>query len=192
MDTSSAYSDWWCVCNDSREGPVSVQELHRLLTNGTLGPQSLLWRQGMDTWQSAGQIQELAPLFASIPHEAPSSQSPPQETEPTNFREKYYEAKALLRQVQQELQDPNLSPAQRGALELHAARLSGFLLSPWVPVPWANRLTMVAIFLIGLVGAVTGNNMLMLSWLLLPFFSPSLMGEATNLAGRLHGRLERD
>jgi hypothetical protein len=51
---------------------------------------------------------------------------------------------------------------------------------------------MVAIFLIGLVGAVTGNNMLMLSWLLLPFFSPSLMGEATNLAGRLHGRLERD
>ena len=61
MNTPSTLPDWWYVANGQRLGPVSDQELQRLLIEGTLGPNSLVWKQGMErTWHHASQVQAFA------------------------------------------------------------------------------------------------------------------------------------
>ena len=85
MNTPSALPDWWYVANGQRLGPVSDQELQRLLIEGTLGPNSLVWKQGMErTWRHASQVQALAPLLASLPPELPREPTEPPAREPTH------------------------------------------------------------------------------------------------------------
>ena len=100
-------------------------------------------------------------------------------------RQTYAEAKKLLDEIHHELQNEQLTPKQRKELELHSASLAGVLCSPWLPVAWPNRIIMAAIFLFGLQQAATGNYEPLVWWLLLPFFSPRIMGEAAFLLGRL-------
>jgi hypothetical protein len=102
-------------------------------------------------------------------------------------REEYYEAKRLLDEISQELQTQPLTVEQRRELEIHAARLSGLLLAPWLPLSWTRRAIMAALFLIGLQQALVGNHAALLLWLLLPTFSPRMMGEAAHFVGRLRG-----
>jgi len=68
-------SNWWYVSNGERKGPVSTNDLHDLLVYGTLTPNSLVWKQGMEGWQSAGRIDELASLLWSVPPEIPQIRS---------------------------------------------------------------------------------------------------------------------
>ena len=100
-------------------------------------------------------------------------------------RQEYDEAKKVLAEIHQELATQPLTPEQRKELQLHSARLAGQLCSVWFPVYWSRRLIMLAIFLIGLQQAWVGNYYGLLLWLLLPTFSPRIMGEATFLWGRL-------
>ena len=100
-------------------------------------------------------------------------------------RQEYDEAKRLLDEIQRELATQPLTPDQRRELELHSARLAGQLCSVWIPVSWGRRLLMLAIFLVGLQQAWVGNYYGLLLWLLLPTFSPRIMGEAAFLWGRL-------
>ncbi len=79
MNTPSASSGWWYMANEERHGPVSDQELQHLLINGTLGPSSLVWKKGMESWQDIGQVQALALLLASLPPELPKEPSEPQQ-----------------------------------------------------------------------------------------------------------------
>ena len=59
----------WCyVSNGEGKGPVSEDDLHRLLVDGALTANSLVWKQGMKGWQSVGRIDELASL---LPPEIP-------------------------------------------------------------------------------------------------------------------------
>jgi len=69
-------SDWWYASDGNSRGPVSTEELCHLLTSGTLGPTTLVWKQSMKNWQPAEQVQALAPLFAALPPELP--QKPPE------------------------------------------------------------------------------------------------------------------
>jgi hypothetical protein len=73
--TSPASSGWWYLLNGDRTGPVSDQELGRLLVNGTLDPNSLVWKQGMDSWQFVAQVQALTHLLPSLPPELPPTSS---------------------------------------------------------------------------------------------------------------------
>ena len=100
-------------------------------------------------------------------------------------RQEYDDAKKLLEEIHQELATQLLTPEQRQELQLHSARLSGLLASVWFPVSWTRRLIMAAIFLFGLQQAWVGNYQAMFWWLLLPLFSPRIVGEAAFLWGRL-------
>jgi hypothetical protein len=100
-------------------------------------------------------------------------------------RATYDEAKRLLKQISHELDTQPLTPEQREELELHVTRLSGLLLSPWLPVSWSRRLVMAAIVLFGLQQAWTSNYEPLVFWLLLPAFSPRIMGTCFYYAGRL-------
>lgn len=65
-------SNWWYVANGERRGPVTNDDLQRLIDGGTLTSNSLVWKQGMEGWQPAGRIDELASLLWSVPPEIPN------------------------------------------------------------------------------------------------------------------------
>jgi hypothetical protein len=100
-------------------------------------------------------------------------------------REQYDEAKRLLEEINYELKTQPLTEAQRKKLQLHAASLAGVLLHPWFPVSWTRRLIMVAIVLLGIQQAWVGNYEAVLLWLILPFFSPRIVGECSFLLGKI-------
>lgn len=59
---------WYYAIDGQRLGPVPHDELERLVQAGTLRPDSLLWRQGMDQWKTLAEVRERDPaLFASEP-----------------------------------------------------------------------------------------------------------------------------
>jgi len=101
-------------------------------------------------------------------------------------RERYFEARKALDEIRHELATAPLTPEQRKELKLHAAKLSGVLLHPWFPVAWRGRLIMAGIVLLGLQQAWVGNFEPMIFWLLLPLFSPRIMGECAFLFGKMH------
>lgn len=47
---------WYYAINDQRQGPVSHEEFERLVREGVIGPETLVWRQGMQSWQPYRQI----------------------------------------------------------------------------------------------------------------------------------------
>ncbi len=61
---------WFYVDGDRRVGPVSEDEIRRLISAGLLGPTDLLWRTGLTNWEP------LAQHFADEPAE-PSGGMPP-------------------------------------------------------------------------------------------------------------------
>lgn len=96
-------------------------------------------------------------------------------------------AEHVLAEVRRRLDQDTLTLGQRKELERHAAALSGTLMSSWFPVDWGRRALMIGIFLFGLEESIRGNLQPLLYWLLLPFFSPRLIGEAAYFFGRLCG-----
>jgi hypothetical protein len=67
---------WWYVSDGERRGPISEDELSRLLSNGTLTANSLLWKSGMKGWEPAANIVDLKSLLSSLPPEVPLDQAP--------------------------------------------------------------------------------------------------------------------
>ena len=71
-------SGWWYIADGNRKGPVTDDELYRLLLSGTIRANSLIWREGMGNWQPAFQVQSVAPWLASVPPEIPPTEIKPQ------------------------------------------------------------------------------------------------------------------
>ncbi|UVM56096.1 GYF domain-containing protein [Pseudomonas sp. B21-012] len=61
----------------SNYGPYTSSQLQQYVQTGQITRDSLLWREGMAAWLSAGQILELAHLFAPAPAAAPPVGTPP-------------------------------------------------------------------------------------------------------------------
>jgi GYF domain 2 len=73
-------STWWYFSDGERKGPVSDDDLQRLLISGTITSSSLVWKTGMAGWQPAAQVEGLAPMLASLPPELPPELPPDQKT----------------------------------------------------------------------------------------------------------------
>jgi membrane protease subunit (stomatin/prohibitin family) len=54
-------------------GPMSLSELSAKLRNGQLTRQTLVWKQGMNSWAAAESVAELQNLFASAPPPIPKT-----------------------------------------------------------------------------------------------------------------------
>ena len=64
--------------NGQAGGPYDMGALAQMAASGQLSSQSMVWRQGMADWQSAGSVPELAQLFASAgPPSQPPASPPP-------------------------------------------------------------------------------------------------------------------
>ena len=95
------------------------------------------------------------------------------------------DAKKTLEEVTELLKDETLSAEERHTLEMHQARLAGVLLRPWLPFDWGRRLIMIGILAFDVYGLVVENYQVFLWWLLLPCFSPRIVGEVSYFLGKL-------
>ncbi len=64
------------------------------------------------------------------------------------------------------------------------AEISGYLLSQWLPSGWGRKIAMAIIFLIAVLGSFKSTWFLLLL-LLLPLFSPRIVGEVARFFGKL-------
>jgi len=58
--------------NSQQTGPFDLAVLQQQATSGQLTRASLVWRAGMAQWAAAGEVPELAPLFANVPPPVPT------------------------------------------------------------------------------------------------------------------------
>ena len=81
---------------------------------------------------------------------------------------------------------PAMPVEERRELQVHAARLAGVILRPWLPADWGRRLIMMGIVVLGAQQAFwVGNYEPLVWWLLLPLFSPRIVGFGAYFLGRL-------
>jgi hypothetical protein len=55
----------------NQAGPFDLGTLQGQVTSGQLTRNSLVWKAGMAQWVKAGEVAELAPLFAAVPPPVP-------------------------------------------------------------------------------------------------------------------------
>ena len=69
---------WHYTVGDDQFGPVSSEELKKLAEAGTVKATDQVWKEGMDDWMSAGEMQGLFPSAAGSPSPAPEMKIDPQ------------------------------------------------------------------------------------------------------------------
>jgi membrane protease subunit (stomatin/prohibitin family) len=57
--------------NGQTTGPFNLQQLQEMAQNGQLTPNTHVWKQGMASWEVAGNVQELSNLFGAVPPPPP-------------------------------------------------------------------------------------------------------------------------
>jgi hypothetical protein len=68
---------WWYAKEDKQYGPVEKDGLTRLIQAGVIGPKTMLWKEGMESWLPLDEIEELRGLKSVLPPPLPSKVSSP-------------------------------------------------------------------------------------------------------------------
>ncbi|HRD67592.1 MAG TPA: SPFH domain-containing protein [Candidatus Competibacter sp.] len=68
-----AANPYFVAANNQQTGPFPMDELQRQAQSGQLTRATLVWTQGMAQWTAAGDVAELAPLFANLPPPLPNA-----------------------------------------------------------------------------------------------------------------------
>lgn len=63
---------FFMVVNGQQAGPYDMHTLTTMASNNQLTRETMVWRQGMAAWTAAGQVPELASVFAATPPPLPS------------------------------------------------------------------------------------------------------------------------
>jgi hypothetical protein len=92
-------------------------------------------------------------------------------------REEYERAKKRLEEVTRILKYENISVPEREKLEKEGRELAKVMMTPWIPFDWSYRIIIIFIIAVGFWGLTQGMYFLMLLWLLLPLFSPRIVGK---------------
>jgi len=64
LSYESVAADYHVIVNGAQQGPVSVEQLQQMANNGSITPDSMVWKDGMRGWEKAGAQEELQSLFA--------------------------------------------------------------------------------------------------------------------------------
>lgn len=72
-------SGFHILVNNKQQGPVSIDQLQQMVSDGTVTKDTMVWKDGMTDWAMAGAQGELQNLFAvsSAPPPPPVSSTPP-------------------------------------------------------------------------------------------------------------------
>jgi uncharacterized RDD family membrane protein YckC len=71
-------SSWFYVKDGQRAGPVKLEDLHALVTEGVVDGATLVWRAGMTSWARASEMAELGLPPPVLPPPLPPSATPPE------------------------------------------------------------------------------------------------------------------
>jgi hypothetical protein len=104
-------------------------------------------------------------------------------------KEEQKELKGVLEELNNELQNENLTQEQKKEIELRKARISGTLMSIWMPIGIGRKILMGSFFLIGSLGFFTQYEWLIWSFLIAGLFSPRLVGEISHKFGRMNKKV---
>ncbi|WP_076789654.1 RDD family protein [Chlorobium sp. KB01] len=72
---------WWYAEKEKKTGPLEQDELASLIQRGKIGPRTMLWKEGMESWLPLNEIEELQMLNAAVPPPLPPKVS----TDPLTF-----------------------------------------------------------------------------------------------------------
>jgi len=100
-------------------------------------------------------------------------------------KEQFDQTKIRLQEVTRKLKREEMSPQERERLEREGRELMRVIMSPWLPMGWSYRMIMIVIATIGFWGFLEGKYLLMLLWMLLPLFSPQIVGKCLRAAAGL-------
>ena len=64
--------EFFILLNNQQNGPFDLNKIKELIINGTISRDTLVWKNGMTNWDSAGNQNELVNLFNSTPPPPPS------------------------------------------------------------------------------------------------------------------------
>ncbi|MBN9504082.1 MAG: antifreeze protein [Armatimonadetes bacterium 55-13] len=64
-------SSYHVAVNGAQTGPFTVSQLTQQAASGQLTRESLVWKQGMAAWTTAGEVPELSSVFGSVPPPLP-------------------------------------------------------------------------------------------------------------------------
>ncbi len=60
-------SEWWCVKDGQRHGPISSDDIKKLLLVGDVSPRTRVWRKGMEGWMPLSGVAEFQVLVSEFP-----------------------------------------------------------------------------------------------------------------------------
>ncbi len=66
-------ASYFVAVNGRHTGPFTTAQLRQQVREGTLGRDTLVWTEGMDNWERAGQIGALSSLFTGMPPPIPGA-----------------------------------------------------------------------------------------------------------------------
>lgn len=69
-------SQYFVAVNGQQSGPFSVAQLQQLAAQGQINAQTLVWKQGMAGWEPAGNVAEIAQMFAPAVPPMPPTMPP--------------------------------------------------------------------------------------------------------------------
>jgi hypothetical protein len=59
-------ADFWFLDREHKQsGPVGEEDFARLIRQGTIRRETLIWSPGMTEWRAAGEVERFAPLFGT-------------------------------------------------------------------------------------------------------------------------------
>ena len=65
---------FYVVVNGNQKGPFFIDKLQKMAAAGTIQRESLVWKEGMENWMAAGDIEELLGLFQNVPPISPAGE----------------------------------------------------------------------------------------------------------------------
>jgi hypothetical protein len=83
-------TQWYYVQGSERVGPVEQSDIENLFHEGTLTPESYVWRKGFDNWRNLNTVEEFGALIMGSGTSVPSQEDdiiPHQEDGPSVFEE---------------------------------------------------------------------------------------------------------
>jgi hypothetical protein len=68
--------EWWYADAGDQKGPIDSATLRQFVVQGTIGPKTLIWTEGMAQWMPAESVQELKDLLVRPPPLPQPGQNP--------------------------------------------------------------------------------------------------------------------
>jgi uncharacterized RDD family membrane protein YckC len=71
-DRGGQMSAWYYAVGQDQIGPVTDEDLHRLIRDGIVGRDTLIWRVGLEAWTAVANVDEFSEVSAHVPPPLPS------------------------------------------------------------------------------------------------------------------------